>query len=79
MTISDPDQTPLDPDTGAPQEPSIDDPDTGDQSVGGAVPDEDGTDDLPGEDALDGAADGDVLADPDIALGETPRGTQDLP
>lgn len=63
MTISDPDQTPLDPDTGAPQEPVIDDGD--------------GSDALPGDDVLDQAADGDVLADPDIDLDETPRGSGD--
>jgi hypothetical protein len=53
MTISDPDQTPLDPDTG------------------------DRTTDLPGDDVLDGVADGDVLADPDVALDDAPRGTDD--
>ncbi len=85
--MSDPDQrdTPLDPDTGLPQEPA-----TGDgtrESAG--EPDIDGA---PGADAppsqvpragdglgdeLGGELDGDALAEPDFALDQPPRGYRD--
>ena len=59
MSTIDPEDTPLDPDTGLPQEPVID-----------PVPDDD--------DEVTDELDGEVLADPDIALDEPPRATDDV-
>lgn len=85
MSDSDRNDTPLDPDTGLPQEPV-----TGDDAQESAgQPDIDGA---PGEDAppsqvprpgdglgdeLGGELDGDALAPPDFALDQPPRGYRD--
>lgn len=82
--MSDHQQAPLDPDTGLPQEPVTDAPDTEE------TPHEPDIDGAPGEDAapsqvprpgdglgdeLGGELDGDALAEPDFALDQPPRGT----
>lgn len=56
MTLPNPDQTPIDPDTGQPQEPSL--PDPGETPPGPDAPDE-------GLGA--GQGDADVLIDPDLS------------
>lgn len=60
MSTIDPDQAPLDPDTGLPREPDR----TGDDEVLDPI----------GEDLRDGAADGDVLTDPDLPVDGAPDG-----
>jgi hypothetical protein len=82
MSDSDPQEAPVDPDTGLPQEPVTVEPDS--------QPHEPDIDGAPGEDAppsqvprpgdglgdeLGGELDGDALAEPDIALDQPPRGT----
>jgi hypothetical protein len=58
MTTIDPEETPLDPDTGLPQQPDL--PEPGDSEERPTV-----------------ELDGDVLAEPDIALDEPPRAAED--
>lgn len=60
MSINNPGQIPVDPDTGLPQEPSLGEPSDADAPTGVDLADEDLRDD----DA------GDVIADPDPALDE---------
>ncbi|MBF4562770.1 hypothetical protein ITJ43_11525 [Microbacterium sp. VKM Ac-2870] len=60
MSIIDPDQSPLDPDTALPQEPER----AGDDDILDPI----------GEDVRDGIADGDVLTDPDLPLDGAPDG-----
>jgi|GEM_PF-3950020 len=63
MSTVDPTQSPLDPDTGLPQEPV----------TGG---DENALDPV-GGDVRDAVADGDALAQPDVDLDDPPRGADD--
>lgn len=81
MSTVDPDQSPLDPDTGLPAEP-IPEPDAPAAPDAPGTSDPDGGDttstDPVGDDARDEVADGAVLADPDIDLDDTPRGADDL-
>lgn len=58
MSTVDPDQTPLDPDTGLPPERER----TGDEEILDPI----------GDDLRDGVADGDVLTDPDLPLDDAP-------
>ncbi len=60
MSTIDPDQSPLDPDTGLTDEPQR----TGDEDILDPI----------GEDVRDGIADGDVLTDPDLPLDDAPDG-----
>lgn len=60
MSTIDPDQSPVDPDTGLPQQPER----AGDEDILDPI----------GEDVRDGIADGDVLTDPDLPLDEAPDG-----
>lgn len=63
MNTVDPQQSPLDPDTGLPQEPAT----QGDEQTLDPV----------GDDVRDEVADGDALAEPDFALDDPPRGADD--
>jgi len=60
MSTIDPEQEPLDPDTGLDDQPER----TGDEDILDPI----------GEEVRDGVADGEVLTDPDLPLDEAPDG-----